>query len=64
MSTPASPPSASIPDTDERTWPDLIAALLRREDLGADDTSWAMARVMEGDATPVQLAGFLVALRA
>ncbi|MFN8148052.1 MAG: anthranilate phosphoribosyltransferase [Candidatus Nanopelagicales bacterium] len=64
MSTPASPPSASVPEPDDRTWPDLIAALLRREDLGADATSWAMARVMEGDATPVQLAGFLVALRA
>ena len=59
-----SPSSAPAPDPSDRAWPDLIAALLRREDLGTDDTAWAMARVMEGDATPVQLAGFLVALRA
>jgi anthranilate phosphoribosyltransferase len=48
----------------ERTWPDLTAALLRSEDLDSSDAAWAMDRVMSGDATPVQLAGFLVALRA
>ena len=47
-----------------RSWPDLTAALLRREDLGVDDCAWAMDRVMSGDATDVALAGFLVALRA
>ena len=47
-----------------QTWPDLLAALLRREDLSAQQTGWAMAEVMNGEATPVQLAGFLVALRA
>ena len=55
-------PDEVVPD--ERAWPDLLATLLRREDLTPADTAWAMARVMEGDATPVQLAGFLVALRA
>lgn len=65
VSTPAPPPaSVPAPDPGERAWSDLIAALLRREDLGPQDTAWAMGRVMEGDATPVQLAGFLVALRA
>ena len=64
MSTPVPPPSVPAPDPVERAWPDLVAALLRREDLGPDDTAWAMGRVMDGDATPVQLAGFLVALRA
>ncbi len=48
----------------EPTWPDLTAALLRREDLSGPDARWAMDRVMSGDAGPVQLAGFLVALRA
>jgi anthranilate phosphoribosyltransferase len=48
----------------EHSWPDLTAALLRREDLPTSATSWAMDRVMSGDASPVQLAGFLVSLRA
>ncbi len=46
------------------TWPDLLAALLRGEDLSTEQAGWAMAEVMNGAATPVQLAGFLVGLRA
>ncbi len=46
------------------TWPDLLAALLRREDLSTEQAGWAMDQVMSGEASPVQLAGFLVALRA
>jgi len=46
------------------TWPDLTAALIRGEDLSEDGASWAMDSMMSGRATPVQLAGFLVALRA
>lgn len=48
----------------ERTWPTLLIRLMAGEDLSADDTAWAMDAVMNGDADPVQLAGFLVALRA
>ncbi|MCG7523822.1 anthranilate phosphoribosyltransferase [Streptomyces sp. OfavH-34-F] len=47
-----------------RTWPHLLATLLRGEDLTADDTRWAMRAVMDDDHEPVALAGFLVALRA
>ena len=46
------------------TWPDLLAALLRREDLTTEQAGWAMDEVMNGAASPVQLAGFLVGLRA
>ena len=46
------------------TWPDLLAALLRGEDLSPEQARWAMTEVMTGEASPVQLAGFLVALRA
>jgi anthranilate phosphoribosyltransferase len=47
-----------------RTWPALFHRLLAREDLTADDTAWAMREVMTGEATPVQVAAFAVALRA
>ncbi|MBC7290137.1 MAG: anthranilate phosphoribosyltransferase [Actinotalea sp.] len=48
----------------ERSWSGLLARLLRREDLSTADCAWAMGQVMTGEASPVQLAAFLVALRA
>ncbi|MGK5532258.1 anthranilate phosphoribosyltransferase [Streptomyces sp. URMC 129] len=48
----------------ERTWPDLLASLLAGRDLTAGEAAWAMDRIMSGDATDVQIAGFAVALRA
>jgi anthranilate phosphoribosyltransferase len=50
--------------TPSPTWPELLTRLIRREDLSADDTRWAMREVMTGEATPAQVAGFVVALRA
>jgi anthranilate phosphoribosyltransferase len=47
-----------------RTWPNLTSALLRGEELATTDTAWAMGEIMAGNATPVQIAGFAVALRA
>lgn len=47
-----------------RTWPDVLNALLGGRDLTADDTAWAMDRIMRGEATDAQIAGFAVALRA
>jgi anthranilate phosphoribosyltransferase len=48
----------------ERSWGNLIAALLRGEELSTADTGWAMGEVMAGAATPVQVAAFFIALRA
>lgn len=45
------------------SWPSLLSRLIEGEDLSIADASWAMEQVMEGAATPAQLAGFLVALR-
>ena len=46
------------------TWPDVLAALVARQDLTSDQTAWAMGEVLAGNATPAQIAGFAVALRA
>jgi len=46
------------------TWPLLLGTLLDGGDLSIAESTWAMQQVMTGEATPTQLAGFLVALRA
>jgi anthranilate phosphoribosyltransferase len=48
----------------DRTWPHLLAALLRAEELATPDTAWAMGEIMAGSATPAQIAAFFTALRA
>jgi len=45
------------------TWPALLGALIKGETLTADEASWAMNEIMDGAASPVQIAGFGVALR-
>ena len=54
--------SATLPVP--RAWPGLLAALMRREDVDAAATAWAMDEIMAGAATPAQLAAFAVLLRA
>jgi anthranilate phosphoribosyltransferase len=46
------------------TWPALLRALIRGDALTADEAAWAMNEIMEGSASPAQMAGFGVALRA
>lgn len=46
------------------TWPDVLTALVAGEDLDATQTSWVMSRIVAGEATTAQIAGFAVALRA
>jgi anthranilate phosphoribosyltransferase len=46
------------------TWPVLLAALMRGESLDSAATAWAMDEMMAGEATPAQLAAFIVLLRA
>ncbi len=49
---------------DSRTWPSVLRRLMAGEHLGTDDCAWAMGRIMAGEATGAQIAGFAVALRA
>jgi anthranilate phosphoribosyltransferase len=46
------------------TWPHLLSALLAGRDLTREESGWAMGQVMTAEASDVQLAGFLIALRA
>ncbi len=46
------------------TWPDVLSALVARTDLSADQAQWAMGEILSGEATPAQIAGFAVSLRA
>ncbi|MBE8472830.1 anthranilate phosphoribosyltransferase [Streptomyces justiciae] len=47
-----------------RSWPEVLNALLYGQDQSADATAWAMDKIMRGEATDAQIAGFVVALRA
>ena len=46
------------------TWPNLLTSLVRGEHLDAETTQAVMDEILSGNATPVQLAAFMVALRA
>jgi anthranilate phosphoribosyltransferase len=59
-----SAPTTRTGGAERPTWPGLLNRLLAGRDLTAADTSWAMREVMTGEATPVQIAAFAVALRA
>jgi anthranilate phosphoribosyltransferase len=50
--------------TPAHTWPEVLSALIGGHDLHADQASWAMGEILAGEASPVQIAGFAVALRA
>jgi hypothetical protein len=45
-------------------WPGVLSRLIAREDLGAEAATDAMRPIMSGEATPAQVAAFVVALRA
>jgi anthranilate phosphoribosyltransferase len=45
------------------SWPALIGHLVRGESLTAEAAAWARNEIMEGAATPAQIAGFGIALR-
>ncbi len=56
--------STSVSLEDIGGWPVLISLLLDRQDLSAAFARAAMGNILSGEATPAQLIGFVVALRA
>jgi anthranilate phosphoribosyltransferase len=55
---------ALLPETQVPTWPVLIRTLINGDALSAEQAEWAMNEIMDGAASPAQIAGFGVALRA
>ena len=48
----------------DASWPNLLSALLSGAGLSRENSAWAMAEIMDGAASPAQVAAFAVALRA
>lgn len=46
------------------TWPEVLTGLVAGRDLEPAAAAWAMGEILAGNATPVQIAGFMVGLRA
>ncbi|MGW9826015.1 anthranilate phosphoribosyltransferase [Brevibacterium pityocampae] len=61
MSAQSRPANASAVVSDVRNWPDLLVALMSRQDLDAGTTAWAMDEIMSGNVPDVTMAAFLVA---
>ena len=61
MSAQSRPANASAVVSDVRNWPDLLVALMSRQDLDAGTAAWAMDEIMSGNVPDVTMAAFLVA---
>lgn len=46
------------------TWPALLSGLVQGRDQTREAAAWAMEQILAGEATPAQLAAFVVGLRA
>ena len=46
------------------TWAEVLSGLIAGRDLSSTQTAWVMREILSGEATPSQIAGFAVALRA
>ncbi|QMU68511.1 anthranilate phosphoribosyltransferase [Streptacidiphilus sp. P02-A3a] len=60
----AHPADGGVDRVRARSWPDVLGPLIAGSDLSSADTAWAMDRMMSGEATAAQMAGFAVAMRA
>ncbi len=46
------------------TWPEVLGPLVAGTDLSTELTAWAMGQILAGEASPAQIAGFAISLRA
>src|SRR4051794_28363502 len=60
----ACPPRAEPAMPAAHSWAEVLSALIGGHDLAAEQATWAMGEILAGEATPAQIAGFAVALRA
>ncbi|HET7327348.1 MAG TPA: anthranilate phosphoribosyltransferase [Nocardioidaceae bacterium] len=51
-------------DTPSGSWPAVLSTLVAGADLSSAQTAWAMEEILGGAASPAQIAGFAIALRA
>lgn len=49
---------------DEASWPAILTTLISGESLSSYEAAWAMARIMDGEASPAQFGAFVATLRA
>lgn len=47
-----------------QSWPVILGTLAAGEELDSDSLRWAMTSIMTGEASPAQIAGFLIALKS
>jgi len=64
MATPPLFGGGGMIEAGELTWPAVLGRLIRRESLTRSATAWAMAEIMSGAASPVQIGAFASLLRA
>ncbi len=60
----ASHPGGDAPAAPPSGWSEVLMALMAGQELPPAHATWAMERIMSGDASPAQIGAFLVALRA
>ncbi|MPZ96313.1 MAG: anthranilate phosphoribosyltransferase [Propionibacteriales bacterium] len=53
-----------LPVTVTHAWPEVLSTLVGGNDLTAGQAAWAMQEILDGAASPAQIGGFAVALRA
>src|SRR5688572_3732343 len=45
-------------------WPAVLGKLVRREDLSGDEAAAALSEILQGDASPAQIAAFATLIHA